>query len=406
MQIGPIKQFALGIYDGPHATPRESSEGPIFLGIKNVTADGRLNLTEIKHVSEQDYPKWVRRITPQKDDIVFSYEATLHRYALIPEGFRGCLGRRMGLVRPDKSKVCPRFLHFYFLTSAWRSIVESNIISGATVDRIPLTKFTEFEIRIPLLNQQHRIADILSAYDDLIKNNRRRIQLLEQSARLIYKEWFVRLRFPGHERVKIENGVPEGWEKGCVGRLANVKSGFAFKSKDWRLDGNPVIKIKNIVGDGTIDTVNCDCVNDGVAEAALDFEIPIGALLIAMTGATVGKVGIMPNSSKKFFLNQRVGLFKNNYNYPFERLLFPFFQGGFAQTQIQNLAGGAAQPNISGSQIESIELLIPDKRILSLYLEATDGIFQQRQNLLDQNGRLAQARDLLLPRLMNGGIEV
>jgi type I restriction enzyme S subunit len=226
------------------------------------------------------------------------------------------------------------------------------------------------------------------------------------SARRLFEEWFVRFRFPGHERVKIKDGVPEGWEKGCVGRLANVSSGFAFKSKDWRLEGNPVIKIKNIVGDGTVDTVNCDCVNDRVAEAALKFEIPIGTLLIAMTGATVGKVGIMPNSSTRFFLNQRVGLFKNNFDYPLERFLFPFFQGGFAQTQIQNLSGGAAQPNISGSQIESIELLVPDKRILSLYLEATDGIFKQRKNLLDQNGRLAQARDLLLPRLMNGEIKV
>jgi type I restriction enzyme S subunit len=116
MQIGPIKQFALGIYDGPHATPRESNEGPIFLGIKNVSADGRLDLTEIKHVSEQDYPKWIRRVVPQKNDIVFSYEATLHRYALIPEGFRGCLGRRMALVRPDTSKVHPRFLHFSLLS--------------------------------------------------------------------------------------------------------------------------------------------------------------------------------------------------------------------------------------------------------------------------------------------------
>ena len=81
----------MGIYDGPHATPPEAESGPVFLGIKNVTAGGRLDLSDIRHVSEQDFPKWTLRVTPRENDVVFSYEATLHRYALIPEGFNGCL---------------------------------------------------------------------------------------------------------------------------------------------------------------------------------------------------------------------------------------------------------------------------------------------------------------------------
>ena len=97
----PIKDFCLGIYDGPHATPTESDEGPIFLGIKNITNDGRIDLTEVRHVSEEDFPKWTRRVTPLPGDVVFTYEATLHRYAVVPEGFRGCLGRRVALLRPD-----------------------------------------------------------------------------------------------------------------------------------------------------------------------------------------------------------------------------------------------------------------------------------------------------------------
>ena len=133
---GPIKDFALGIYDGPHATPAEVSDGPIFLGIRNVTPEGRLDLTEVRHISEQEFPKWTRRVEPKQDDIVFSYEATLHRYALISGDLRCCLGRRMALVRPNPEKVVPRFLHYYFLSSNWRSVVEANVISGATVDRI------------------------------------------------------------------------------------------------------------------------------------------------------------------------------------------------------------------------------------------------------------------------------
>lgn len=129
--VGPIKEIVLGIYDGPHATPPEAESGPVFLGIMNVTEEGRLDFSQIRHISEQDFPKWTRRVTPQMNDIVFSYEATLHRYALIPEGFRGCLGRRMALVRPNTEKVVPRYLYYYFLSNRWRSVVESNVISGA-----------------------------------------------------------------------------------------------------------------------------------------------------------------------------------------------------------------------------------------------------------------------------------
>ena len=107
----------------------------------------------------------------------------------------------------------PGSFFYYFLTTSWRKVVESNIINGATVDRIPLKKFPEFKVQFPALDAQERIASILSAYDDLIENNRRRIQLLEQAARLLYREWFVRLHFPGHEHVKIKDGVPEEWEK-------------------------------------------------------------------------------------------------------------------------------------------------------------------------------------------------
>ncbi len=248
------------------------------------------------------------------------------------------------------------------------------------------------------------IAAVLSTYDELIDNNRRRIQLLEHSTRLLFQEWFIHLRFPGHEHVKIKHGVPERWEKGRVGNLADVKSGYAFKSKDWQKEGNPVIKIKNIAGDGTIDVDNCDCVSDNVADIASNYEIAPDTLLIAMTGATVGKIGIMPNSSKRFLLNQRVGQFTSITYEPIERLLFPFFQEVSTQTQVQNLAGGAAQPNISGGQIKSIDLLIPEKKIINLYFESTEGIFKQRQNLIEQNGKLILARDLLLPRLMNGEI--
>ena len=102
----------------------------------------------------------------------------------------------MALLRPDADKIVPRFLHYYLLSRDWHAVVESNVINGATVDRIPLTRLPNFEIRIPDLAVQRRIVSILSTYDDLIENNRRRMQLLERMARALYKEWFIHLRFP------------------------------------------------------------------------------------------------------------------------------------------------------------------------------------------------------------------
>jgi type I restriction enzyme S subunit len=183
---GPIKDITHGIFDGPHATPPDASEGPVFLGIKNLTEKGGLDFSEIKKISEQDYPKWIRRVNPQEDDIVFTYEATLHRYALIPSEFRGCLGRKLALIRPNKEMVDPKYLLYYLISSNWRSTVEPIVISGSTVDRIPISKFPDLKIKIPSIVKQKQIVKIISPYDDLIENNRHRIQLLEEAARLLY----------------------------------------------------------------------------------------------------------------------------------------------------------------------------------------------------------------------------
>ena len=235
----PIKDFAIGIYDGPHATPRPSNDGPIFLGIKNVTVDGRLDFENIRHVSEMEFPRWTRRVKPQKNDIVFSYEATLHRYARIPEGFEGCLGRRMALVRPDCKKVVPRFLHYYFLSPVWRAKMDA-------ISRLPARQSAAFRLRafqIPKsrfrqLNVQVAIANILATYDDLIENNRRRIALLEEAARLLYREWFIHFRFPGHEQIAIVEGIPEGWKWRMLVELAEVVMGQSPKSRFYNDAGD------------------------------------------------------------------------------------------------------------------------------------------------------------------------
>jgi type I restriction enzyme S subunit len=394
-----LADIAESVRYGYTASASDREVGPKFLRITDI-GPPQIDWASVPYceIDEKNLAKFSLEI----DDIVIARTGATVGYAkLIRDNEPSVFASYLVRIRVDPEKADPGYVGRIVESEVYKRFVLSRV-GGAAQPNANAKVLSSFRLPIPEKTTQCHIASILSAYDDLIENNRRRIQLLEQAARLLYKEWFVHLR----EHVTIADGVPEGWENEGVGNLAGVKSGYAFKSKDWQQEGNPVIKIKNIVGDGTIDTSNCDCVSDNVAEMAFNSTIPIGALLIAMTGATVGKVGIMPNSSRQFFLNQRVGIFKSKNHDPVERYLFPFFQGGFAQTQVQNLAGGAAQPNISGGQIESIELLVPENKILDLYMDSTKGIFQHRQNLLEQSEKLIQARDLLLPRLMNGEVAV
>ena len=394
----PIRMVALGIYDGPHATPHEANEGPIFLGIKNVTPEGRLDLSETRHISEQDYPKWIKRITPQQDDIVFSYEATLHRYALIPEGFIGCLGRRMALVRPDKNKIIPRFLFYYFLSPAWKTIIESNVINGATVDRIPIHKFPDFEVSIPSIITQTHIASILSAYDDLIENNRRRIALLEQAARLLYREWFVQLRFPGHEHTPIIDGIPQGWEKKKYKDLFNFLNGYPFKSTTYQTHGRfGIVTIRNVHDAHFIP----DC------SSFLDFVpnnmkphcfLSTGDILLSLTG-NVGRACIVYGDG--FLLNQRVVKIVGEASIP-RSFVYWTFSNEASQLMLEKLAYGVAQLNLSSILLGEQDVLKPSSMLIEMFSDICEPIFKQLCILNIENRQLAQARDLLLPRLMNG----
>ncbi|WP_194757147.1 restriction endonuclease subunit S [Aliidiomarina indica] len=305
------------------------------------------------------------------------------------------------LAAPEKCDY--RFLYYSLMQNRRRLL--GLVVAGAQRN-LSIGIIKRFEIDYFPLKTQIVIGNILSSYDDLIENNKRRIALLEESARQLYKEWFVRFRFPGHEHARIVDGVPEGWAKGCVGNFSKVLSGFAFKSRDWIDEGNPVIKIKNISSANTIHTENCQCVDDSVAEKAAKFELRAGDMLIAMTGATVGKVGILPPSSKRFYLNQRVGKFTSLIGRDVTPFLLSFFNSDSAQASISNLAGGAAQPNISAKQIESIPCPCPPFKMLHSFLDQTESSFSLRLNLIDQNNKLVRARNLLLPKLMSGELTV
>lgn len=394
-----ISEICCGIYDGPHATPPVSDDGAIFLGISNITPDGHLDLSDPKYISENDFPKWTKRVTPQAGDIVFSYEATLNLYAIIPVGFRGCLGRRMALIRPYEEKVLGKFLYYYFFSDEWRGTIAENTVIGATVDRIPLIRFPEFPVSFPSIEKQRIIADILSAYDGLIENNQQQIKLLEEAAQRLYKEWFVDLRFPGHETTPIVDGVPEGWKQDTINSIIELQSGFAFKSADFCDSGTyKIVTIKN-VQDGLFDGKNVSKINDIPARMPPHCRLNDGDILLSLTG-NVGRVCVV--NGQDYLLNQRVAKIKSDYPV----YAYCLFRSSDMFTSMGNLANGAAQQNLSPIKTGQIKTLIPSVSLLIRFEVTASAYLKQMLNLNKQIELFQQARDRLLPKLMNGEIEV
>ena len=302
------------------------------------------------------------------------------------------------IAKPKKAD--SRFVKYLFdaaLKMRLRSFTQ-----GAAQDNLSQSKLLSIKFPVPELVVQTGIADILSAYDDLIENNRRRIALLEESARLLYREWFVRFRFPGHEHAKIIDGLPEGWERTTYSALFDFLCGFAFKSKTYLSEGKfGIVTIKNVHEAQFIP----ECLSrlDDVPEKMQEHcVLETGDILLSLTG-NVGRACIV--FGENYLLNQRVAKVVGNSNMP-RSFTYWTFSNETTQKELENLAYGVAQLNLSPVKLGEREFLRPSSMVLELFGKLTEPIFQQITTLNLEIVQLSQARDLLLPRLMNGEIAV
>ena len=301
----------------------------------------------------------------------------------------------------DEEKSDVRFIKYFFDIYKERM---QRISQGATQDNLSLEKLLTFEVPTPPLQTQKRIADILSAYDDLIENNLKRINLLEQAAQNIHKEWFVNLRFPGHEDTPIneETGLPVGWGEKEISSIITFLGGYAFKSKTYIEIGKyRVITIKN-VGDKVFNTSvgnSVDSIPDKMKEHCKIIE---GDILLSLTG-NVGRSCIAYGENN--LLNQRVAkIVPTNKNWlPY---IYWMFNDNKMFSLMNNLATGAAQQNLSPVKLAKEKVVIPSESIIELYCSKAKSVFKQIILLNKQNQKLKAARDILLPRLMDRTIEV
>ena len=388
------------VFDGPHATPPQSNDGPIYLGIPSIRSDGSIDYENSKRISYENYPKWTKRVTPQENDVVFSYEANLESYARIPAGFEGCLGRRMAIMRPDPSAIDARFLYYYTQSPAWKAVIASRTVLGATVNRIPIATFPEFPLRLPSLPAQQRIAGVLSAYDKLIENNRRQIKLLEEAAQRLYKEWFVDLRFPGHETTPIHNGVPEGWKRTTVGQSSSLVSRGVTPA--YADDSNELVLGQRCVRNNLVDL---SFARHHKPKKPNEKWLKKWDVLINSTGTgSLGRTAQFWLDNNNVVVDSHITIIRAQ-----QREVAAYLgQWAFSnEVMLEALhTGSTGQTELPRDRVANCHILIPDNDLLDLFYTLIEPMTMRIVAAQQQIVAAREARDRLLPKLMSGEIEV
>ena len=296
----------------------------------------------------------------------------------------------------DKSKADYEFI-YYQLCTLYDKLV--SLKAGAAQPNLNARIIKNLEIIMPSLPIQHRIATILSRYDSLIENYQKQIKLLEEAAQRLYKEWFIDLHFPEHENTNIIDGVPERWEKKKVNSIIELQSGFAFKSSTFDDNGTyKIVTIKN-VKEGAFDGDNVSRIVAIPEKMPKHCVLADGDILLSLTG-NVGRVCIV--NGKNYLLNQRVAKLATDY----KAFAYCLFRSRDMFIEVNNLANGAAQQNVSPIRIGEMKILLPNNELLQEFESIARKSIARIISLQSQLHLLTEARDRLLPKLMNGEIKV
>ncbi|MCI7650247.1 MAG: restriction endonuclease subunit S [Oscillospiraceae bacterium] len=310
--------------------------------------------------------------------------------------------------RAKKKKADARFT--YYLTSSDAVVLPAiNSMTGASGRQRADKRFIQrLKLNLPDLPTQERIADILSAYDDLIEANNRRIELLEQTAQELYKEWFVRFRFPGYENAKFENGLPKGWNVVKLGDYVDIKGGKRLpegKTLCGRITEHPYIRIRDITASKFISLTNSfEYIDDETFDIIQRFTVNTNDVLVSIVG-TIGAIACVGKSLDGANLTENCVKLVNVRHFT-NSFLYHFLNSDAGKGAIQAGIVGATQPKLPLYNIKRIKLLKPDAYLIVAFTEVIEPIDREIITLMDKNRNLATQRDMLLPRLMSGKLEV
>lgn len=355
------------------------------MSFDSLSTDGLLYITEetFKHIS---------RYTISKDDIYISIAGTIGYVGKIPEFIDGAnLTENCAKLSEFSDEINRDYLLYYLRSPRGNGelLVRKG---GASQPKLALERIKTVPVPVPPINIQSRIANILSAYDDLIQNNQKQIKLLEEAAMRLYTEWFVNLRFPGHENTKIVDGVPEGWSLKKLIDIADITMGQSPKSEYYndRQQGLPFHQGVTNYGYRFVIDETYSTSYTRIAEA--------GSILFSVR-APVGRINITKN---KIVIGR--GLAAINHREGLQSFLFYMLKNRFYKDDL--IGNGAIYASITKSALHSQEFLIPSDDLANKFNSVAKSIDQQITNADQQIILLKQARDRLLPRLLSGEIEV
>lgn len=374
-----LSECCLSISDGDHLPPPKVDAGIPFITISDIDSSNRLNLDVKQFVPEEYYNNLKDIRKAQRNDILYSVVGSFGIPVIIKGNDKFAFQRHIAILRPDSTKVIPDYL-FYIMKTYNFYMQADSVAIGAAQRTISLTALRNMTVELPSMDVQKKIATVLSRYDSLIENYQKQIKLLEEAAQRLYKEWFVNLRFPGHESTKIVDGVPEGWEKKKLGSIAPILTG----KKDANY-GTP---------DGNYPFFTCS--QEPIKAPSYSFDAE--AVLLAGNGDFNVKL-----YRGKFEAYQRTYvLIPSNAD-----LLYVLYNSvAKNMVKLANGASGSTIKFLTKRMIENIDVLVPTNTILNEYNSLRRKIQQDLENIKSQLRLLTESRDRLLPKLLSGEIEV
>lgn len=384
------------IVDCLHATAPTENDGYPLIRTPNV-GKGRLDLDGVYRVSEATYGTWTKRAVPISGDLIMAREAPAGNVAIIKDGQTVCLGQRTVHLRPDKEKVDPDFLCYFLLAPPQQGKLLAGE-TGATAKHINMKDIRRLDLSgLPGLPIQQAAGSMLASYDDLIENNRRRMKLLEEAARHLHTEWFVRLRFPGHEHTDVTNGVPRGWSSEVLGDLCDSMRNSV--KPDSVEPETPYIGLEHMPRRSI--SLSEWSTADQVTSTKNKFHA--GEILFGKIRPYFHKVGVAfvdgIASSDAIVIRPKSEQIKS-------LVLMTVSSDPFIADTAQSMREGAKMPRADWKQMQQYPVLVPPDGLLRDFEGTISDIVDQLKLLSLANRELRKARDLLLPKLMSGEISV
>ena len=388
------------VTDGTHDSPKLQVSGVPFIKGKHI-ASGRIDFDRCDFISEDDHLKCIRRVKPKCNDVLFSNIGSIGDTARVIDEVEFSI-KNVALFRPDSNKIDPLYFYYLVISPNFRGHF-LNTRSGSAQPFISLESFRV--LRFPILGNresQRSIGRILSAYDDLIENNRRRMALLEEAARQLYEEWFVRLRFPGHEHVQVVDGVPEGWMKKPLDDVAEFRLGKMLDQKKNKGDLMPYLANVNVRwGEFDLDNLREMRFEDNEFEA---FGLKYGDIVMC-EGGEPGRCAIWKDQLPRMMIQKAIHRIRARQDVDHE-YLYHSLRHKAQSGQLAMYFTGATIKHLPREKLAKVKVEIPPARLMGLFAEQASPLENQINVLQTANRRACEARDLLLPRLMSGELAV